>query len=267
MTKLLLAASVLAGTAILCRGNDRSPEFQARAMALRKNAILNAMAPRSLPAGFNRYPWRIEIVATVFWVGERPTENNPVPNTISSWDARWAARFGGYDNPDPAARKNFAPRDFVPLQNPFYVALPYNDVSHGDTKPESRKAIPWFKQAFEKPGQSVCKGRWVAVRHKDRIAYAQWEDCGPFRTNHWAYVFGNERPRLNLNQSAGIDISPSVRDYLGMGNKGITDWKFVDARDVPPGPWTTYGENNTFVLQRRGVDLSVADRNNARDAK
>jgi len=265
--KSLLTASILAGTALLSPGSDQATEFQTRAMALRKNAIVNAVAPRNLPAGFNRYPWKNEIVATVFWVGERPTENNPAPNNISSWDARWAASFGGYDNPDPAARKNFAPKDFTPRQNPFYVALPYNDVTHGETKPESRKAIPWFKQAFEKPGQSVCKGRWVAIRHQGRIAYAQWEDCGPFRTNHWAYVFGNERPRLNLNQSAGLDISPSVRDYLGMGNKGIADWKFVDARDVAPGPWTKYGENNTFVLERRGVDLIATDRNNASDAK
>jgi len=232
-------------------------------MALRKNAIQTVVTPKILPSGFNRYPWKKEIVATVFWVGERPTENNPVPNNISSWDPRWAASFGGYDNPDPAARKNFIPKDFVPRQNPFYIALPYNDVTHGTTKPESRKAIPWFKQAFEKPGQTVCKGRWVAIRHKDRIAYAQWEDCGPFRTNHWAYVFGNERPRLNLNQSAGLDISPSVRDYLGMANKGIIDWKFVEANDVPVGPWTKHGENNTFVLRQLGANLLAADRNNA----
>jgi len=74
---------------------------------------------------------------------------------------------------------------------------------------------------------------------------------------------GNERPRLNLNQSAGLDISPSVRDYLGMGSKGIADWKFVEASEVPPGPWTKYGENNTFVLQHRGANLLDADPNNA----
>ena len=133
---------------------------------------------------------------------------------------------------------------------------------HGSTKSESRKAIPWFKQSFEKAGQTVCKGRWVAIRHNGRIVYAQWEDCGPFRTDHWAYVFGNERPRLNLNQSAGIDVSPSVRDYLGMGSKGIVDWKFVEVGEVPPGPWTKFGDNNTFVLQRRGANLFDQDRNN-----
>src|SRR5437763_10150962 len=27
-----------------------------------------------------RYPWKKEIVTTVFWIGEKPTANNPVPN-------------------------------------------------------------------------------------------------------------------------------------------------------------------------------------------
>ena len=96
-----------------------------------------------------------------------------------------------------------------------------------------------------------------------RIAYAQWEDCGPFRTDHWQYVFGDDRPMPNLNQGAGLDVSPAVRDYLGMGTKDVCDWKFVEAKDVPPGPWTKYGDNNTFVLKSRGADLFLADRNNA----
>jgi hypothetical protein len=127
--------------------------------------------------------------------------------------------------------------------------------------------IPWFREAFEKAGQSVCKGRWVAIRRGNRIAYAQWEDCGPFRTDQWQYVFGNDRPKPNLNQGAGLDVSPAVRDYLGMGGKDVCDWKFVDVREVPPGPWTKYGDNNTFVLQQRGANLFLTDRNNARSAR
>jgi hypothetical protein len=214
-------------------------------------------------AGFNRYPWRTRIVTTVFWIGERPTANNPTPNHKSSWDQKWVRNFGGYDNPDPGKRRNFIPIGFTPRQNPFYIALPYNDTTRGTTKPEARKVIPWFKQAFERPGKSVLKGRWVAIRYRVRIAYAQWEDCGPFRTDHWQYVFGNARPSPNLNQGAGLDVSPAVRDYLGLKGKDVCDWKFVEAKDVPPGPWTKHGDNNTFVLQRRGANLFLADRNNA----
>ena len=248
-----------------------STDFQKAAMRLRENALLKlepqVVAPTNFRSGFNRYPWKRGIVTTVFWVGERPTARNPVPNYKSSWDVRWAQNYGGLDNPDPSQRRNYIPAKFVPRQNPFYVALPYNDVTRGTTKPEARKAIPWFKQAFERPGKTVLKGRWVAIKRGNRIAYAQWEDCGPFRTDHWQYVFGNQRPLANLNQGAGLDVSPAVRDYLGMGGKDVCDWKFVEARDVPVGPWTKHGENNTFVLQRRGANLFMVDRNNAYGAR
>lgn len=244
-----------------------STDFQKAAMRLRENALLRlepqVIAPTNFRSGFNRYPWKRGIVTTVFWVGERPTANNPVPNYKSSWDARWAQNYGGLDSPDPSQRRNYIPARFIPRQNPFYVALPYNDVTRGTTKPDARKAIPWFKQAFERPGKSVLKGRWVAIKRGGKICYAQWEDCGPFRTDHWQYVFGNQRPLPNLNQGAGLDVSPAVRDYLQMGGKDVCDWKFVEARDVPSGPWTKYGDNNTFVLQRRGANLFMVDRNNA----
>jgi hypothetical protein len=248
-----------------------STDFQKAAMRLRENALLRlepqVIAPTNFRSGFNRYPWKRGIVTTVFWVGERPTANNPGPNYKSSWDARWAQNYGGLDSPDPSQRRNYIPARFIPRQNPFYVALPYNDVTRGTTKPDARKAIPWFKQAFERPGKSVLKGRWVAIKRGGKICYAQWEDCGPFRTDHWQYVFGNQRPLPNLNQGAGLDVSPAVRDYLQMGGKDVCDWKFVEARDVPSGPWTKYGDNNTFVLQRRGANLFMVDRNNAYGAR
>ena len=212
----------------------------------------------ALGEGPGRYPWRVGIITTIFWIGERPRGNNPVPNARSSWDKYWYYNYGGYDNPDPGSRRNFIPINFVPRQNPFYVALPYNDVEHGHTKYEAREVIPWFKQAFVRDGQTVLKNRWIEVRHANRVCYAQWEDCGPFRTDHWRYVFGNERPRPNLNQGAGLDVSPAVRDYLGLGIKDPCDWKFVEFREVPPGPWSAYGGNNTFVILRHKSDERFA---------
>ena len=202
----------------------------------------------------SRYPWKPNIVTTVFWVGEPAGGNNFTANRSSSWDANWSHNYGGYDNPNPEARRNYTPVNFTPRQNPFYVALPYNDVSHGMTKPEARLVIPWFREAFRREGESVCHDRWVAVRSRSgRIVYAQWSDCGPFRTDHWQYVFGMERPRPNLNQGAGLDVSPAVRDYLGLQSTDMTDWKFVDLREVPNGPWMTYGDNNPFAQRRSRV--------------
>jgi hypothetical protein len=181
--------------------------------------------------------WKENIITTIFWVDKKPSGNNAVPGS-SSWDSNRFADYGGYDNPDPAARRNFRPVAFVPRLNPFYCALPYNDLTREGTKPEAKLMIPWFKQAFVQEGHSVCKDHWVAIRHGSRVAYAQWEDCGPFRTDHFQYVFGNDRPLPNLNGGAGLEVSPAVRDYLEMNaTKDVCSWRFVDSSEVPAGPW------------------------------
>ncbi len=205
-----------------------------------------------------RYPWKKNIVTTVFWIGEKPSENNPVPNRSSSWDKNWAKSYGGYDDPNPAHRSNYMPANFTPQQNPFYCALPYNDKAREGHRPEAARVVPWFREAYQGPGASTCKGHWVAIRKGNRVAYAQWEDAGPFRTDHWQYVFGNERPKPNLNKGAGLDVSPAVRDFLGLDGTDVTDWKFVDFSDVPRGPWSQVGDNNTFVINARKEAISVA---------
>ena len=241
-----------------------SEDFDRYARKLRESA-LSSIEPRvvvpttSAFRGISgRYPWKMNIVSTIFWVGESASQNNPVHNRSSSWDTDWASNFGGYDNPEPSQRRNFMPATFVPNQNPFYFALPYNDVTGGHHKNEARTVIPWFAQAYERDGKSVCQDRWIAIRKGNRVCYAQWSDCGPFRTDHWEYVFGNEMPKPNLNRGAGLDVSPSVRDYLGMGSTDVVDWKFVEAREVPVGPWARIGTNNTVLARLRSAGQSVA---------
>jgi hypothetical protein len=83
-----------------------SEDFARYAMKLRESALLN-MEPRVVvPTSRSRYPWKLGIVTTTFWVGENASKNNPVHNKSSSWDLNWADNFGGYDNPDrpPALR-------------------------------------------------------------------------------------------------------------------------------------------------------------------
>jgi len=220
-------------------------------------------APRhlTLPASQagERFPWKRDIVTTVFWIGEEPSGNNPVPNRASSWDRNWTGNYGGFDDPNPAHRSNYIPVKFTPRQNPFYCALPYNDKASTGHRPEAPQVVPWFKEVYQGPGVSVCKGRWIAIRKGNRTVYAQWEDAGPFRTDHWQYVFGNERPKPNLNKGAGLDVSPAVRDYLGLQPTDVTDWKFVDFSEVPHGPWSQLGENNTFVINARRSDKALAE--------
>jgi len=233
---------------------------------LSDNILVNvdslAFTPRHLNSAQAKagehYPWKKDIVTTVFWIGEQPGENNPVPNRASSWDKNWTGNYGGFDDPNPARRSNYLPVRFTPRQNPFYCALPYNDKATNGHRPEAERVVPWFKVAYQGPGVSVCKDRWIAIRKGDRTVYAQWEDAGPFRTDHWEYVFGSERPKPNLNKGAGLDVSPAVRDYLGLQSTDVTDWKFVEFAEVPHGPWAQHGDNNTFVQNaRRGSKVLV----------
>ena len=221
-----------------------------------------AFAPTRLrstpPAPGEGYSWKQQIVTTVFWIGEEPSENNPVPNRASSWDKEWSKSYGGFDDPNPARRRDYIPAKFTPRQNPFYCALPYNDKAATGHRPEASRVVPWFNEAYQGPAVSVCKDRWIAIRKGNKVAYAQWEDAGPFRTDHWQYVFGNERPKPNLNKGAGLDVSPAVRDYLGLNETDVTDWQFVDFKDVPRGPWSKLGENNTFVIADRNAGTRLA---------
>ena len=217
-------------------------------MKLREAALSSIEARTSLPTSrrtaAGAYRWKTDIVTTTFWVKK---------NSASSWDPKWGESFGGFDNPEPEARlrgpTEYRAAAFIPQQNPFYCSLPYNDVTATGSKPESKTVIPWFRAVFVKDGQSVCKDRWIAVRNRrnNRIAYCQWSDCGPYRTDHYQYIFGNERPLPNRAGGAALGISPSVRDYLGAENTDITDWRFVEAREIPPGPWRKYGANNPFI--------------------
>ncbi len=211
--------------------------------------------PKKVPTVPRRgvYPWHFDITATYFYIGELATKNNPVPNTASSWDSMWDDNYGGYDDPNPANRdpRTYAPKGFVPQLNPFYVALPYNDIQQGGPRPEAERVIPWYHRDKGGKYESVCKGMWVQIYYKGRYCFAQWEDVGPFNVDDWQYVFRGARPRNQANKGAGIDISPAVRDYLGItGGTATVHWRFVDFSVVPGGPWARYGKDNPFVNPR-----------------
>ena len=84
------------------------------------------------------------------------------------------------------------------------------------------------------------ENRWIAIHHRGKICFAQWKDVGPFRTDDWKYIFQGQRPQPNPNGNAGIDLSPAVRDYLGINGSGKVDWRFVDDHEVRDGPWAPW---------------------------
>lgn len=169
------------------------------------------------------------IKSSLFWVGE-PDENN-VSNEESAWDSLWQVHFGGIDTPDE--RNEYYPEAFTPSENPFYVALPYNDLDEdGYKKQDILTYIPWATE--NDPETSICKNRWVKITANRKSAFAQWEDVDPSQENDIAYVFGTKSP---TDSSTGLAVSPAVRDYLGLDNNQTVDWEFVESNSVPDGPW------------------------------
>ncbi len=195
------------------------------------------------------YPWKANIITTVFGVGELGSTVSPTTNLDSAWVTDWCSAYGGKDSLED--RRGLLPRHHAALLNPFYIALPFNDLAFPE---KAREWLPpgWIKSTKrgEKP-VSACKDRWVEIRNaQGRSCFAQWEDVGPLRYDHAEYVFGDERP--TTYSRAGLDVSPAVATYLGIdGNNRITAWRFVEAEDVPPGDWLKYNEEAVILLALR----------------
>lgn len=187
----------------------------------------------------SEYALHNNITVTVFWIGEEASEENGyISNSKSAWDYEWEQHYGGLD--DPNNRDGYYPAAFTPKENPFYFALPYNDFDdNGLRKSDVESYIPWASEGNYTSVQSMCKNRWVKIIKNDKIAYAQWEDVGPFGENDYKYVFGTALPENLINNYAGLDVSPAVRDYLDITDVDIVNWQFVNDDEVPEGPWKT----------------------------
>jgi hypothetical protein len=197
--------------------------------------------PAPLPASFTTAPqaprtafqWKTAILAERFYIGEAKHEAN-------EWNKGWNTSSL---KDDPDNRNGFASGDHASTINPFYVALPFNDLAYPD---KAKQYLPLAWQQSAKNGKSVCQHRWVEIKMEDgfgHICYAQWEDVGPLRNDHVEYLFGPERP--DTGNRAGIEVSPAVAAYLGFSNiKGPINvrWRFIDDNDVPPGQWLKLDE-------------------------
>jgi uncharacterized protein YceK len=176
------------------------------------------------------------ITTTLFWIGEEShSDNQYIPNLASAWDGMWMTNYGGVDTPNSRSLNH--PTSFTPNENPFYFALPYNDFNHDSTKKEDiLSLIPWASKNGN-PLKSICKNRWIKIRKNNKVAYAQWEDVGPFGEDDKDYVFGTKQPKSAINNHAGLDVSPAVKDYLNLKDIDTVSWEFVNSDDVPNGEW------------------------------
>jgi hypothetical protein len=188
-------------------------------------------------ASTSTYPVHSNITATVFWAGEDAGDDNgDISNLPSAWDEEWVKHFGGVDKPNK--RSGNLPSGFTPKENPFYFALPYNDFDeNGKRKKEIGSLVPWAGRVAWKDNESVLKNQWIKTTKNGKVAYAQWQDVGPFKEDDAAYVFGTAEPKSKTNKHAGLDVSPAVHDILGLKDIDTVDWQFVNPDQVPDGPW------------------------------
>jgi hypothetical protein len=183
---------------------------------------LDDWVPTEKPLSLNisetfSYPLHENIITTVFWVGEEgSSDNNYIFNSQSCWDDKWAI-----NSPE----------------NIFYFALPYNDFDNGERKFNVSQIVYWGEEKSLGEYESLLKNRWIEILYRNKTAYAQWEDCGPFLEDDGSYVFGNDAPKNSQLEKAGLDISPSTAEYLNFDGLGIVSWRFIDFSEVPDGPW------------------------------
>lgn len=206
------------------------------------------------------YPWHTDIVATTFWVGEIFDPNaEDGSQVLSTYDAQWMDHYGGCDGvvvdqdcrTEPRTASNgYFPTAMTPLENPFYLDLPFDDLNNPAAFARRGQVVPWasdpqYKDLVDDATTSLMKNRWVQLRKGDRTCYAQIQDAGPGQYDDAEYVFGaDDRRPLNTEfNGAGMDVSPAVNGCLGFadvnGENDRVDWRFVDDDDVPAGPWRT----------------------------
>src|SRR5438034_6728685 len=139
--KRLLAFCLTLGMVGAAKADDQSTspyataaDFAKYAMKLREQALLKVepqvFVPTSARPISPRYPWKMNIVTTVFWVGEQAAGNNPVPNYRSSWDANWTGSYGGFEYPDSSGALGYIQVSFSPRRIRSLYPRPTSESHH-----------------------------------------------------------------------------------------------------------------------------------------
>ncbi len=219
---------------------------------------VSVLAAPTAQAGPRHYPEHTGIVATTFWVGEifdPQTEDGS--QMFSTYDDHWFDNYGGCDGrirdgvcrTERRVKKNgYFPRHMTPKQNPFYLDLPYDDLNDPIGFARRGQVIPWahkprYVDSIGDSQVSLMKNRWVRIASRGRVCFGQIQDAGPGKYHDARYVFGHTdaRPASKRFNNAGMDVSPALNGCLKFrslnGKRDRVSWRFVDARDVPRGPW------------------------------
>lgn len=234
--------------------------------------------------GSSSYPLHTGIIATTFWVGEVFNATAADGSQVcSTYDAQWALHWSGKNNGAVApagtdcagsilggcdgvpagtgtaftcatqvrtAANGYFPTSsqVTPLENPFYLDLPFDDINDSTAYAQRGTVVPWrndpgYAGNATNPNFSYMKNRWVKIIKGSRVCYGQNQDAGPGQYHDATYVFGttNARPANTDFNNAGMDVSPALNGCLGFaeldGENDLIDWQWIEFADVPPGPW------------------------------
>jgi hypothetical protein len=84
-------------------------DFAKHGAKLREQALLDlepqVLAPRGSRPATEQFPWKTNVVTTVFWIGEPRSSENPKAHVQSAWDANWTANYGGVDRAELATER------------------------------------------------------------------------------------------------------------------------------------------------------------------
>jgi hypothetical protein len=286
----MLAAATAATVPVASGSSDT---MAGASLADRNEQLVVAVPSRTAATGAipTGYPVHTNIVSTTFWVGEIFNANlSDGSQVCSTYDGQWAlhhtgvaigitpaaasgcagSAYGGCDGVSSGigtafrcateartAANGFAPTSQPsPLQNPFYLDLPFDDINDRTAFAGRCAVVPWAATLglghCADPAFSYLKNRWVQITGPNgHTCYGQVEDAGPSSGALYhdaGYVFGitNTRP-VNLkfsgdaSQGAGMDVSPALNGCLGFADlDGDTDhvnWSFTERAGVPDGPW------------------------------
>jgi hypothetical protein len=221
------------------------------------------------PPAASKYPLHTGIASTTFWVGEIFDANAADGSQmLSTYDGNWFQNYGGCDGiastgvcktEKRVASNGFFPTSMTPKQNPFYLDLPYDDVNDSTGFKNRGTVIPWandpgYVGKAKDRSVSFMKNRWVKLMKDGQTCYGQIADAGPGQYHDSAYVFGSNdaRPANKRYGAAGMDVSPALNGCLGFkeldGASDKVSWQFVEAADVPAGPWTKITSSSMAVI-------------------
>ncbi len=232
------------------------PSVTRRSSAASTSTAPTATAPPGT-SPTNGAAFHVGIVATTFWVGEIFDPNAADGSQmISTYDAHWFAHYGGCDGvvvgsecrtEKRTALYNYFPSSMTPLQNPFYLDLPYDDINDRTGFARRCAVIGWANQPgfaghCDDDTFSYLKNHWVElVGPNGQTCFGQIEDAGPGLYHDEAYVFGTAAPSNRRYGGAGMDVSPALNGCLGFADlndaSSRVSWRFVDEGQVPAGPW------------------------------